>query len=395
MDRVAHFVEERFDLVPLKERGSLSDVPTLDAAKAAHEDDHRVLVRALAARVRDRGELEALEVLAGDVDAVERRHAPGEVALCVVVVDSSRASHGVVRRSGLLALAREEVAVDGADPSLVVVDHGELAHLGHPALARRDRVDLKPDPVQRREQPREALEARPDGEEGRDVGQRARGRAGDVGEEVAVPRADLRRRRLRVVVGRLGRLEPLEVLAREGEVVLVKRGEERHHVRRRLGHLVLERRVGPRVPSDKLRKLAPCTQELLERVDVTLRRGIRGDEHAPAKVLVRVLSRKDAALPPHRVHALAAPTLPEQPPGKASAHAVLDVARVDVDGLTRLRSVLKEAPSEDDDGAREVNEPRAIGRGEVDARLFKVADEGHCDRVGREELGRLGERRGG
>ena len=127
---------QRLDLVPLQERR-----PTRRLARPKRAHEHAVNLGPAAALAR-------------------------EVGVSVVVVDSARAPHRVVRGAGRLAVARGEVAVDGADAALVLVDDAQLAHVGRPHLAVAHVLDLEPDAVQRREEARQAREDGADREEG-------------------------------------------------------------------------------------------------------------------------------------------------------------------------------------------------------------------------------------
>lgn len=189
MDGVAHLVVERLDLVPLQERRPTRRVCR---AESAHEHDDRLLVLAWSTFPLDRLDDESLELIPLEPNTVDLGIAPSfKVALDVVVVHSSRAAHRVVRRARRLALPREEVAIDGSDPALVLVDDTQFPHSLCPHLAFPHVLNLEADAVQRGKEAREAGKDGADGEEGRHVGQGVccAVRCGrQVGVKVAVPR---------------------------------------------------------------------------------------------------------------------------------------------------------------------------------------------------------------
>ena len=199
---------------------------------------------------------------------------------------------------------------------------------------------------------------------------------------------------------RLGLAQDVQVLLRERPVVPLEGIEKALDGLGRLRHLVLERDVGPAAAPDEARELAAREEELVERLDVRRWCGVRRDVELAPDRGVRVVPSENSAFPARRVDPrvlLRLGRVAHEPPGHARAERLVEVGARHLDGLAgvRVRGVLEEAAPELEDGGRERDELGTLLRREVDARLFKVAQEGGGDGVGGEEGGRLGWRVGG
>lgn len=283
--------------------------------ESTHEDDDRFLVRATPTLPLDGVDnKQVFEFAAGDLDAVDQGRSgavSGKVAFGVVVVHSPRAPNGVVRRSGRFPFPRLEVTIDSPDPTLVFINYAQFPHAGRPHFAIPHVLDFEPDPVQRREEAREAGKDGSDREEGRDVGQRTRrGRCrSEVGVEISVPTLDdahvflsspATRSRLGEMGG-LGAPKDLEVLLRPRAVMALESGEEPSDGFRRLSHLVLEGDVGPTLSADQASEARSSREEFVERLDVRGGGGIRCDKEGAADRSGGMMPREDAAFVARRV----------------------------------------------------------------------------------------------
>lgn len=83
----------------------------------------------------------------------------------------------------------------------------------------------------------------------------------------------------------------------------------------------------------------------------------------------------------------------EDTPSGGSAEGIRDFVSLDRDWVPRLGSVLEELATELEDGGGEGDELGALGGGEVDSRLLKVAKERCSNSVGGEEGRRFGRSR--
>lgn len=377
---MAHFVEERLDLLPAQEADAA--LCARGPLEVGHEH-HDGQLEAPRAPWR-RGALDVEQVRQVDVARQLGRVAEAHVVLYVVAVDAARAPHRVVRGARRLACARVQVAVDGADDAaLGLVDDLELEHVRRPHLARLHGRGAEVDAVQQVEearQPREHAAERQVRHERLQV-RRVVGLHVDVREVLAVPRVHRRVRR---------RLEPAQRVDHRLRARALRVGgdvQEVAHVARRAGHLVDKRHLGEAALAGEHRELVARAQQALEHVDGPVAPRVRDHVREAPRALVgrKLADAVQLPRPRHdrqRVGAAREARLGAQALDEACVHRAQQVEREVGHLVARARrDVLQERPAEHEDLVAERDEALALLRRQVDARLLKVAQEDGRDRL--------------